>query len=165
MASPVLDAYTGPGSSARLWVIKAFVIVDAAAYLAFVWAPGTRSDAAPYAIAAIIGASSFILLPLALELLVEVTWEEVGPEVSSSIVWAAAQAGGGITIVVMDALMGNWKAGEPANNMKGGLVFMAVLAWLAVPSPMFLGYSGLGKAKRSMAAEQQRRDVTEDAGV
>ena len=153
--SPILDAYTTPSSSARIWLIKVLVIVTAVMYLAFVFAPATRSDGAPYAISAIMGAASFMLVPLALELLVEVTWEDAGPEVSSAVCWAGGQLGGAVTIVIMDSLRGAW-GGEPAGNMKGGLVFLAVLACLAVPLPMGLGWRGWGRAERHEAARRER---------
>ena len=151
IASPVLDKYTTPSSKARLLLIKVLVVVVAIAYLAFVWAPQTRGVAAPYVIAAFIGAASFVLVPLALELLVEVTWEDAGPEMSSAVVWACGQVGGAVTILVMDGLRGDW-GDEPKGNMKAGLVFLAVLAWLAVPLPMVLGWRGLGVAKRTLFA-------------
>ena len=109
------------------------------------------------------GAASFMLVPLALELLVEVTWDDAGPEVSSAICWASGQLGGAITIIVMDALSGKWK-GEPAGNMKAGLVYLTLVAWLAVPTPLLLGYKDFGRARRSEMADERRREESGDAG-
>lgn len=130
VSSPLVDAYTSPSSPMRLHLIKALVVIVAIAYLAFIWAPGTRGVGAPYSIAAIMGAASFMLVPLALELVVEVTWDVAGPELSSTLCWAGGQVGGAIGIIVMDSLRGDWEQGEPAGNMKAGLVFLAVVSFL-----------------------------------
>lgn len=145
-ASPALDRV--PGS--RIPAIRALVPVIAALYLAFVWAPQTRDVGAPYAVCALLGSASFVLLPLALELLVETTYP-VNPEISSTVCWAMGQVGGGVVIIIMDALKGSWGGGQPAGNMKAGLVFLAVLAWTVVPLPMFLGFRGLGQERRREA--------------
>lgn len=116
-------------------------------YTAFVFAPATRGYAAPYIISALIGAASFSLLPLALEAMVDVTYP-VSPEISSAVCWAGGQAGGAVAIVVMDALQGVWKRGEPERNLKAGLVLLAVLAWGAVPGVSLLGWRGLGLGRR-----------------
>lgn len=138
--------------------LRGLVPVIAMGYLAFVWAPQTREVVAPYAISAVLGAASFSLVPLALELLVEVTWP-VSPEVGSSICWAGGQLSGGLFIVIMDALAGRWK-GEPSQNMKAALVFQAVIALVIAPVPLFLGFFGTGTRGREEAAK--RAAVVED---
>ncbi|KAL9061300.1 MAG: hypothetical protein Q9162_000174, partial [Coniocarpon cinnabarinum] len=120
VSSPLLDHFTVPSSRVRLWLIKALVLLVAITYLAFIWAPQTRSVGAPYAIAAVMGAGSFVLVPLALELLVEVTWEDAGPEVCSAIVWAGGQVGGAISIIVMDALRGVWGGAGAGQEVGSG---------------------------------------------
>lgn len=142
--SPVLDRRP----EWRLPTIKILVFVVAVMYLAFVFAPQTRTVAAPYAVAALLGAASFALVPLALELLVEVTYGDVGPEVGSCVCWAGGQLGGALGIIVLDGLRGSWGGGEPQGNEKAGLVFLAVVAWVGVPWPMFLGWRGLGRRRR-----------------
>lgn len=135
VTSPLVDR-----SKRYLLCIKVLVPVIAIAYLAFVFAPPTRSVVAPYVILSVLGAASFSLVPVALEFLVEVTYP-VGPEVGSCVCWAGGQLLGGVFIVVSDAL----KAGEegvPAFNMKRTLVFQAVLACVVVPAPMLLGWWG-----------------------
>lgn len=150
LTSPLLDKQP----ALRIPFIKLLVPVVAAMYLAFVWAPQTRTIAAPYIIAAIIGAASFSLVPLALELLVEVTWP-ASPEVSSTLCWAGGQLGGAVCLLIMDnGLTGTWKHGQPPLNMKAGLVFLAVLTWTVVPLPLFLGWRGLGRRKREEAGRQ-----------
>lgn len=141
--SPLLDHHP----AWRLHTLKLLVPTVAAMYLAFIFAPATRAVAAPYAIAAVLGAASFGLVPLALDLLVEVTYP-VGPEVSSSLCWAGGQLFGAVFILVMDALRGGGWEGEPQGSAKGGLVFLAVLAWVVVPAPMCLGYFGTGRKGR-----------------
>jgi len=119
ITSPVMDR-----TKAYLPFIKICVPVIALSYLAFIWAPGTRTIAAPYIILAILGAANFSLVPVALEWLVEVTWP-VGPEAGSTICWAGGQLLGGIFIVVSDALKEGEDA-EPPFTMRKALVFGAL---------------------------------------
>jgi len=135
ITSPIMDR-----TKAYLPFIKITVPVIASCYLAFIWAPGTRTIIAPYIILAILGAGSFSLVPVVLEWLVEVTWP-VGPEAGSTICWAGGQLLGGIFIVVSDGL----KEGEDADppfTMGRALVFQAVVAVAAVPCALALGRVG-----------------------
>ncbi|KAI9659764.1 MAG: hypothetical protein M1831_003662 [Alyxoria varia] len=151
VSSPLLDRRP----ALRLPFLKVLAFSVPVLYTAFVFAPQTRGVAAPYAVAALLGAASFCLVPLALELLVEVTYEEVGAEVSSCTCWAGGQLGGGVVIVVMDALRGSWEGGEdePRDNMKAGLVLLAVMCWVVMPCALVLGFWGLGRRKREEAAK------------
>lgn len=136
VTSPIIDrthAYV-PG-------IRILVPILAICYLAFIWAPPTRSLAAPYALSSILGAASFSLVPIALEYGVECTFP-VSPEVASTIFWTGGQLLGAIFIVVMTALKG--AEGEPENSMHRALVFEAVVACLVAPVPMVLGMRRLG---------------------
>lgn len=126
-----------------LLTIKTLVPLIATSYLALIFMPATRSVAGPYIVCAILGATSFSLLPCALEYLVVIT-HPVSPEITSTICWSGGQLLGAIFIVVMNALRGGW-AGEPDGSMTRALVFQAVVAWLAVPFPMWLGTSRLKK--------------------
>ncbi len=135
ITSPVMDR-----TKAYLPFIKICVPVIALSYLAFIWAPGTRTIAAPYIILAILGAANFSLVPVALEWLVEVTWP-VGPEAGSTICWAGGQLLGGIFIVVSDALKEGEDA-EPPFTMRKALVFQAVVAAAVVPCALALGWVG-----------------------
>ncbi|KAL9005558.1 MAG: hypothetical protein Q9188_001683, partial [Gyalolechia gomerana] len=66
ISSPIIDR-----SKRYLPLIRTLVPVIALSYLAFIWAPGTRTVVAPYIISAILGAASFSLVPVALEWAVE----------------------------------------------------------------------------------------------
>ncbi|OCL08332.1 MFS general substrate transporter [Glonium stellatum] len=156
--SPILDR-----THAYLLGIKALVPMIALSYLAFVFAPETRSLAAPYVIASILGAASFSLVPIALEYLVEVTWP-ASPEVGSTICWAGGQLLGGIFIVIMNALKegnvdtvtggdgkGQGSGDRPPGNMRRSLVFQAVVACAIVPLPLALGVKRLGLGDGSVA--------------
>ncbi|KAI4123189.1 MAG: hypothetical protein LQ338_005385 [Usnochroma carphineum] len=138
ITSPVVDR-----SKRYLLLIRILVPVIAVSYLAFIWAPGTRTVVAPYVISAVLGAASFSLVPVALEWAVEVTWP-AGPEASSTICWAGGQLLGGIFIVVADALREDDGQGDPKGNMGKALVFMAVMALGAVPCSLVLGKVGAG---------------------
>ena len=117
--------------------IKVLVPLIALMYIIMIFMPETREIAGPWAISAILGATSFSLLPCTLEYLVLVT-HPVSPEITSVLCWTAGQLLGGLFIIIMNALRGGW-AGEPEDTMKGGLVFQAVIAAIVVPLPMFLG--------------------------
>ena len=69
----------------------------------------------------------------------------VSPEISSTICWTVGQLFGAIFIIVMGALKGGWES-EPPRSMIRALIFMAVLAWVAVP---FVYWLGTGRVKRN----------------
>ena len=141
ISSPLIDR-----TKAYLPLIKTLVPIIFITYLAFIWAPGTRSLAAPYVILSILGAASFSLVPVVLEWLVEVTWP-VGPEASSTICWAGGQLLGGLFIVISDALK-DGEAGRPPNGMGRALIFQAVLAGVVVPCALCLGVVGRVESRR-----------------
>lgn len=153
ISSPVLDR-----THAYLLGIKILCPLVAISYLAMIWAPQTRTIAAPYVLSAVLGASSFSLLPVALEYLVEITFP-ASPEVSSTICWAGGQAFGAVFIIVMNALKdprpvdldkvresGRGSGGgiRPPGNMYRSLVFQAVVALVVLPLPLMLGIKRLG---------------------
>lgn len=157
ITSPVLDR-----THAYLLGIKILCPLVTVSYLAMIWAPQTRTVIAPYLLSAVLGASSFSLLPVALEYLVEITFP-ASPEVSSTICWASGQTFGGIFIVVMNALKdsrpvdlekvresGRGSGGgiRPPGNMYKALVFQAVVAMVVLPLPLMLGVRRLGLAQR-----------------
>ncbi|KAF2193851.1 MFS general substrate transporter [Zopfia rhizophila CBS 207.26] len=155
--SPILDR-----THAYLLGIKILVPLVAISYLALIFAPQTRSLAAPFVLASILGASSFSLVPIALEYLVEVTFP-ASPEVGSTVCWAGGQLLGGIFIVAMNALKdgtadlkkvsskgrGAGVGNRPPGNMYLALIFEAVIALAVVPLPLCLGVKklGLGEGK------------------
>lgn len=162
--SPVTDR-----TKAYVLMIKILVPFIAGSYLAFVWMPQTRTEPGPFVVAAVLGASSFALVPVALEYLVEVTWP-ASPEVGSTLCWTGGQLLGGIFIVIMGALKDDQARGgatkeqgdRPEGNMYRALVFQAVIALFAFPLPMLLGIEklGLGQAKESkrLVADHEARD-------
>ncbi|KAF2104371.1 MFS general substrate transporter [Rhizodiscina lignyota] len=164
--SPLTDR-----TKAYLLTIKILIPILALSYLAFIWMPQTRTIAGPYVVAAVLGASSFALVPIVLEFLVEVTFP-ASPEVGSTVFWAGGQLLGGIFIIIMGALKDETATGgdtvhhgdRPKNNMYRALVFEAVLCLAVVPLPLLMGIDklGLGGAKESRRlgldrqADQQR---------
>lgn len=100
----------------------------------------------------ILGAASFSLVPLALEMLVDVCGADVGAEVSSTVCWTAGQLGGAVFIVVMDALRGR--------DMRWGCVFQAVCCVCVVPLPLCLGYFGTGGELGRRVGESGGRRMT-----
>lgn len=136
--SPIIDR-----TKAFLPSVKIFVPCIALSYLVFIWMPETREGgglAGPYVILAILGAASFSLLPVAIELLVEFT-HPISPEVTSVFAWAAGMLFGACFILIGDALK-EGPDGSPPKNMKRMLIFQAVVALLAAVPPMCLGLFG-----------------------
>lgn len=132
IVSPIIDRK----KKSMVPVVKILVPCIAIAYTVLIFMPQTRSVAGPYIVCAALGASSFSLLPVALELLGVVTLP-VSPEVSSVVAWTGGQILGAGFILVMTALEDG--GGEPRGNMKYALVFQAGVSWVAVPFAMFLG--------------------------
>ncbi|EFQ35835.1 major facilitator superfamily transporter [Colletotrichum graminicola] len=135
VTSPILDR-----TKKFLPAVKIAVPVIGLCYLAFVWMPETRSVAGPYVVLAVLGASSFALVPVALELLIELS-HPVSPEVTSTIAWAGGQALGAVFIIISDALQADASA-DPPRNMKNALIFQAVVAMVIIPLPLCLGLFG-----------------------
>ncbi|KAF2628656.1 MFS general substrate transporter [Macroventuria anomochaeta] len=155
VTSPVLDR-----THAYLLGIKILCPFIALSYLAMIWAPQTRSIVAPYVLSAVLGASSFSLLPVALEYLVEITFP-ASPEVSSTICWVGGQFIGACFVLIMDALKdgrpvdldkvsdgGRIEGGgdRPPGNMYNALVFEAIVGMVVLPLPLMLGVKRLGLA-------------------
>lgn len=125
-------------------------------YITLIFTPSTRSLAANYVVLSLLGAASFSLVPLALELLVEVTYGIAGPEVSSTIGWTGGQLGGAVLILVMDALKG--AEGEPRGSLRRGLVLQGFFACVVVPCVVVLGSWGTGRSRRLEAGRERERE-------
>lgn len=146
IVSPVVDR-----TKAYLLTIKILVPLIAVGYLILIWVPQTRMLAAPFVVCALLGASSFSLLPCVLEYLVIIT-HPASPETTSTIAWTGGQLLGGIFIVIMTALKGAGDA-EPDGSMKRALIYQATFAWAVVPLPMCLGLNILDKRHSVRLAE------------
>ncbi|RMZ85190.1 hypothetical protein DV738_g287, partial [Chaetothyriales sp. CBS 135597] len=146
ISSPLVDKY-----HSYLWYMRGSIPVVAVCYLVFIWVPGTRSLAFAFVMCAILGASSFGLMPVALEFLVEIHYP-LGPELSSSLCWCGGQLLGGIFIIVMTALRADQHA-NPPKNMAHALWFQAVLAMVAMPLPICLGLFGRKASVRTKRFE------------
>jgi FLVCR family MFS transporter 7 len=173
ITAPILDR-----THAYLLGIKVMCPLVALSYLAMIWAPQTRSIVAPYVLSAVLGASSFSLLPIALEYLVEITFP-ASPEVSSTICWVGGQFVGACFVLVMDALkdgrtvdlakvndggridsVGN----RPPGNMYNALVFEAVVGMVVLPLPLMLGIQRFGLASgegRLRVDEHREEEIVE----
>lgn len=155
VTSPIIDR-----TKSYLLAIKLCVPIIAICYLAFTWAPQTRSLGAVYAILSILGAASFSLVPVVLEYLIEIT-HPVSPEVTSTICWTGGQLLGGIFIIISDALRdagvsdGTADNGttRPPGNMYRALIFQTVMALVVVPLPLMLGLFGRGHGVRMRRIE------------
>lgn len=161
ITSPIIDR-----TKSYLFAIKLQVPIISLGYLAFTFAPQTRTLAAPYAILSILGAASFSLVPVVLEYVIELT-HPVSPEITSTILWTGGQLLGGAFIVISDALRapGGGRDGpvddgsdRPPGNMYKALVFQCVMAMAVIPLPLCLGLFGRGhKIKmRRIEADRER---------
>jgi MFS transporter, FLVCR family, MFS-domain-containing protein 7 len=127
-------------------------------YLILLFAVPTRSLPFVYVICALLGASSFGLVPVALEFLVEIHYP-LGPEAGSSLCWCGGQLLGGVFIVVMDALKGSGGYRGVEGGMQRSLVFQVVVAAVVMPLPVVLGLWGRGEYVR-----RRRWEVDRDGG-
>ena len=153
ITSPLIDR-----SKKFLFAIKLQVPLIAICYLAFIWAPPTRSIGAVYAILALMGAASFSLVPVALEYVTEITYP-VSPEVTSAICWSGGQLLGGIFIVISDKLQDGESGGEGGSvpwNMQRALWFHAAIALAVVAPPMASGMFGRGDKVRLRRMEADK---------
>lgn len=142
IASAIISPLTDR-TKAYLLTVKVLIPFIAISYIILIFMPPTKSIAGVYIACALIGGTSFSLLPCALELLSLAT-HPVSPEVSSTTAWAGGQLLGAIFIIIMNALQSplGWD-GEPAGTMTRALIFQAVVAAAVVPFPLFLGTFGL----------------------
>ncbi|GJC89711.1 MFS-type transporter EF102 [Colletotrichum liriopes] len=135
ITSPILDR-----TKKFLLAIKVAIPIIGLCYLVFVWMPETRDIAGPYVVLAVLGAASFSLVPVALELLIELS-HPVSPEVTSTIAWAGGQLLGAVFLIISNALQADGRA-DPPKNMKNALIFQAVIAMAILPLPLCLGMFG-----------------------
>ncbi|KAL1875857.1 hypothetical protein Daus18300_003048 [Diaporthe australafricana] len=149
ITSPILDR-----TKSFILAIKVAVPITALCYLIFIWMPATRAIPGPYIVLAILGAASFSLVPVASELLVELT-HPVSPEVTSTMAWSGGQLLGAIFIIVSDALKDGPDA-NPPYNMSRALIFQAVIALATMPIPLCLGLFGRGDKVRLRRVETDR---------
>lgn len=149
VVSPITDRFKH-----YLGTIKALVPVVAASYIGFIFAPSTStgSIAPTFVVAALLGASSFSLLPVTLEYLVEITYP-FSPEVGSTLCWTGGQLLGAIFIIVQDALKAGPDA-SPPYHMRNALIFSAVIAAAVVPLPLSLGLFGREVKRRRLLADR-----------
>ncbi|CAG8305609.1 unnamed protein product [Penicillium salamii] len=147
--APITDRYKH-----YLGSIRVLVPIVAATYIGLIFSPSSAAGIAPsYVVMALLGASSFALLPVVLEYLAEITYP-LSPEIGSTICWTGGQLLGACFILIQDAL----KAGDdarPPGNMRNSLIFAAVVAGVAAPFALTIG----------LFRVVQRRRLEVDRGV
>ncbi|KAH8693911.1 major facilitator superfamily domain-containing protein, partial [Talaromyces proteolyticus] len=125
----------------HLWTVRILFPISAVMYIALIWAPASSLGIWPiYVVSALMGAMSFGLSPVVLELLAETTFP-YSPEVSSTISWLGGQVFGVVFIVVQSALIAGPSA-NPPYNMTNSLIFGAVVSGVFLPFPLSLGFFG-----------------------
>ncbi|KAI0742681.1 MFS general substrate transporter [Daedaleopsis nitida] len=137
---------------------KLTVPIMAACWLSLIWEIKPNNDVALYVILGIIGGTSLSLLPVVLELAVEITRNADG---SSAILWLSTNVFGLVFVLVEGAL----RAGPDANpplNMHRAVIFQAALVTTAVASV----YLVEGKQTRRSQDEDKRDEALhQHAGV
>jgi len=129
VVSPIIDR-----THSFLLAIRTLVPLAAACFVALIFAPEARTLAPPYVVLGILGASSFSLLPMALELVVEFT-HPVPPEITTSILWSGGQLLGAIFLIIMSALRD-----DKTGSMRKALIFEAVVACSTIPAAILFGF-------------------------
>ncbi|KOS23087.1 Major facilitator superfamily domain-containing protein 7 [Escovopsis weberi] len=135
ISSPLIDR-----NKQFVLTTKIMVPVIAVSYLIFIWMPGTGNVVGSYIILSFLGGACFVLVPVVVELLAELS-HPVSPEITSVTAWAGGQLFGAIFIIISGALT-DGDDGEPPKGMKRALIFQAVVALCAVPLIMVLGLFG-----------------------
>ncbi|KAL1995724.1 hypothetical protein VTN49DRAFT_590 [Thermomyces lanuginosus] len=147
--SPINDRF-----KIYLAMIRTCVPIHAAAHIAFIFAPSSPAGIAPsIVVCALLGASAFSLLPVILELLVEITYP-ASPEVGSTLCWMGGQLLGGIFTIVQTALKAGPDA-DPPRNMRRSLIFSAVIAAVAAVPPLTLNVLGPKLVNRRLEADRR----------
>lgn len=103
-------------------VIKIYVPIIGALYLAFFFVVKTGNYSAIMAICVLLGFFTFSLLPVALELSVESSYP-ISESISSSLLWMCSQVLGLIILAVMDALRNS------DGTYSRGLIFVVCVAF------------------------------------
>ncbi|KAJ5322418.1 Major facilitator superfamily domain general substrate transporter [Penicillium brevicompactum] len=146
--SPITDRYKH-----YLGSIRVLVPIVAVTYIGLIFAPSSPAGIPPsYVVMALLGASSFALLPIVLEYLAEITYP-FSPEIGSTICWTGGQLLGACFILIQDAL----KAGDdakPPSNMRNSLIFAAVVAVVAAPFPLTIGLFGRVVERRRLEVDR-----------
>ncbi|TXC02440.1 hypothetical protein FocTR4_00014782 [Fusarium oxysporum f. sp. cubense] len=135
ITAPVIDR-----TKKFILVIKCGVVAGGLCYLALVWVPSTKEIGALYAVLCCLGISSLAIVPVALEVLTEISYP-AGAEITSSIAWAGGQLLGGCFIILGNGMKAAESA-DPPRNMKDFTIFQAVLAMAMIPLPLMLGMFG-----------------------
>lgn len=121
--------------------IRILVPIIVASYIGLIFAPSSSAGIGPmYAVMALMGASSFAMLPIVLEYLVEITYP-FSPEIGSTICWTGGQLLGACFILIQDALKDGEDA-RPPLNMRRALIFSCVVCAVVAPLPMSIGLFG-----------------------
>ncbi|KAH9837800.1 major facilitator superfamily domain-containing protein [Rhodofomes roseus] len=129
--------------------IKVLCPVLGGAWLASIWAVRAGDTGGLFALMAIIGATSLTMLPVAVELAVEITHN---PDGSSAILWASANLLSIIFVLAEGALRAGPDA-DPPNNMHGAIIFQGVFVLAAAAIILLLQ----GKQTRRAADEQAQQ--------
>lgn len=146
--SPITDRWKH-----YLGSIRILVPIVVASYIGLIFVPSSPAGVAPaYVVMALMGASSFALLPIVLEYLVEITYP-FSPEIGSTICWTGGQLLGACFILIQDALKASGKANPPF-NMRNALIFSAVVCFVAAPFPLVIGLFGRTVKRRRLDVDR-----------
>ncbi|KAG0703286.1 MFS general substrate transporter [Suillus ampliporus] len=131
--------------------LKILVPIVAAAWLSLIWAVKPNDAGGIFAIMVIIGVCSITMLPVGLELAVEVTRNA---DCSSAILWCVGNAFGIVFVLVEGALRASATA-SPPYNMHAALVMNGVIVMCSATSVIFVG----GKQVRREMDERMEQQL------
>jgi len=120
IAAPIFDRYL---THHLALAVRVLIPILAACYIALIWDVRPNNSAGIYVVMVVIGISSFVLLPIALELGCEITRSA---EVSSAVLWFSGNLFAVVFVLVEGALRAPETA-DPPSNMRGALIFQASL--------------------------------------
>ncbi|CCM01685.1 uncharacterized protein FIBRA_03749 [Fibroporia radiculosa] len=133
------------------WTCKLLSPILGATWLSLIWAVRPDDTGALFVLMAIIGATSLTLLPVVVELGVELTRNANG---SSAVLWSSSNLFGMIFVLSEGALRAG-SDGSPPYNMYRALIFQGVLVCVVVVLVLFIE----GKQTRRALDEQAQYQI------
>ncbi|KZT69101.1 MFS general substrate transporter [Daedalea quercina L-15889] len=133
------------------WTCKCLCPIIGGAWISLIWAVRRNDTGGLFAIMAIVGASSLTLLPVALELAVELTRNA---NASCAMLWASSNTCGVVFVLSQGALRASANA-DPPYNMYRAIIFQGAVATAAAIVIFFME----GKQVRRSADEQAQAQI------
>ena len=145
--SPLVDKY-----HPYQFMLRTIVPFLTLCYLGLIFAVREDNYIAICVVIGIIGAASFSLLPVALELGVEIL-HPAPPSVSSTVYWSSSQILGAAFILGMDNMTDT--DGQPPGNMRNALILQCCLSAFVVPFALLVGFRQPNFLRRKLQDDER----------